>query len=249
MIGAWAEKLNGPGIETEWGYLILLFIFAVLFYLILRSNRQKGKSAVVQLGIIPLLCSAWLQVLYYHALGYSAYNQWYWVGQLILVLLTLSLSLGMLYIFVAKFKYGNLVTWIVVMCAGVTMGTSYWRIVERSMPYNAWSPNDPYMDIVPLLEQNTEPGSIIGMTGGGNTGYFIHDRTILNMDGLINSYPYFLDLQERQAGAYLENIGMDYVLANTSILDQQPYKGQFNEYLEPLDIFYGGKQLLRYRVP
>jgi hypothetical protein len=103
------------------------------------------------------------------------------------------------------------------------------------------------MDIVPLLEEHTEPGSIIGLTGGGNVGYFIQDRTIVNMDGLINSYAYFQALQDRTGGEYLQSIGLDYVLANPVILDQQPYKGQFNEYLEPLKVYYGGKQLMHYR--
>jgi hypothetical protein len=105
------------------------------------------------------------------------------------------------------------------------------------------------MDIVPLLEEHTEPGSMIGMTGGGNVGYFIHDRTIVNMDGLINSYPYFESLKTRQGGAYLQSIGLDYVLANPVILDQQPYKGQFDAYLEPMNVYYGGKQLMHYRAP
>ncbi|HEY3475741.1 MAG TPA: hypothetical protein VGK56_14115, partial [Anaerolineales bacterium] len=78
---------------------------------------------------------------------------------------------------------------------------------------------------------------------------FIHDRTIVNMDGLINSYSYFQALQTRQGGQFLENMGLDYVLANPVILDQQPYKGQFNEYLRPLNIYYGGKQLMHYGTP
>ena len=69
------------------------------------------------------------------------------------------------------------------------------------------------------------------------------------MDGLINSYSYFQALQKEQAGKYLEDMGLDYVLANPTILDQQPYKGQFNEYLEMVDVSYGGKQLMRYRAP
>jgi hypothetical protein len=69
------------------------------------------------------------------------------------------------------------------------------------------------------------------------------------MDGLINSYPYFEALKAGQAGAYLEKIGMDYVLANPTILDQQPYKGQFNEYMDPLNVSYGGKRLMRYGAP
>jgi hypothetical protein len=117
------------------------------------------------------------------------------------------------------------------------------------MQYNVWSPDDPYMDIVPLLEANTEPGSMIGMTGGGNPGYFIHDRTVLNMDGLISSYPYFEALQKKEAAAFLYDIGLDYVLANPYILSQQPYMGQFDKYMAATDIRYGGKQLMRYDEP
>lgn len=117
------------------------------------------------------------------------------------------------------------------------------------MPYHYWSVDTPFIDVGQLLEEYTEPGSLIGITGGGNIGYFIHDRTITNMDGLINSYPYFRALQAGQAGAYLENIGLDYVLANPVILDQQPYKGQFNEYMDHLDIYYGGKELMSYGPP
>jgi hypothetical protein len=43
--------------------------------------------------------------------------------------------------------------------------------------------------------------------------------------------------------------GLDYVLANPTILGQQPYKGQFNAYMIPMDIYYGGKQLMHYGAP
>jgi hypothetical protein len=129
------------------------------------------------------------------------------------------------------------------------MGASFWQKIQTTMPYHYWSPDAPLMDMVPLLEEHTEPGSIIGLTGGGNVGYFLHDRTVLNMDGLINSYDYFQALQTRQGGPYLYNAGLDYVLANPVILGQQPYKGQFNEYLVPTDISYGGKRLMQYRAP
>jgi hypothetical protein len=132
---------------------------------------------------------------------------------------------------------------------GISMGVSFWKNIHASMPYNYWPPNAPFIDVGPLLEEHTEPGSLIGITGGGNIGYFIHDRTITNMDGLINSYAYFQALQAGQAGAYLEEIGLDYVLANPVILDQQPYRGQYNEYLDHLNIYYGGKELMRYGAP
>jgi hypothetical protein len=201
------------------------------------------------MGIVPLLSSAWLQAPYYHAIGYAAYKEWYWVSQLVIIVLASSLIPGLLYKSLHKFRYRQIVAWIFAVYVGLNMGTPYWQSIQDSMPYGYWSPDAPYMDIPPLLEEHTPPGSIIGMTGGGNVGYFIHDRTITNMDGLINSYPYFQALQARQAGAYLERLGLDYVLANPTILDQQPYKGQFNEYMEPLNVSYGGKELMRYGAP
>ncbi|MCI0609478.1 MAG: hypothetical protein L0Z71_10510 [Anaerolineae bacterium] len=249
IIGFWAENLYKMRIIDTWRYLILLTLLALIFYFVLRSNRQKGKRAVTQLAIIPLLSGAWLQVLYYNSSGYASFKEWYWVSQLILIVLSLSLMLGMLYKLLHRFQYAQIAFWILAVYMGISMGAAFWKNIHTSMPYNYWSADAPFIDVGPLLEEHTEPGSLIGITGGGNIGYFIHDRTILNMDGLINSYAYFQALQVGQAGTYLENIGLDYVLANPVILDQQPYKGQYNEYMDHLNIYYGGKQLMRYGAP
>ncbi len=249
IIGAWAEKLYRLRIIDTWRYLGLLALFLLVVFLALRSNRPKGKNAVTQLAIIPLLSSAWLQMLYYNSSGYASFKEWYWVSQLVLIVLTFSLMLGMLYKMISRIRYAHIFAWGLAVYAGLNMGASFWRNIQQSMPYNHWPPDAPYMDIGPLLEEHTEPGSLIGITGGGNVGYFIHDRAITNMDGLINSYPYFQALQSGRAGEYLEKTGLDYVLANPVILDQQPYRGQFNEYMNSLNIFYGGKELMRYGAP
>jgi hypothetical protein len=250
IVGGWAESLYWLlQIQDTWRYLSLLALFAVAFYLILLMNRRKGKIAVTQLSLIPLLSGAWLQVLYYSMLGYAAHKEWYWVTQLVITVLAFSLVLGILYTLIRRVPYRYLAAWGVAAYVGISMGVAFWKDIQATMPYNHWQPGTAYMDIVPLLEEHTEPGSMIGLTGGGNVGYFIHDRTVVNMDGLINSYAYFQALQARQGGEYLQSIGLDYVLANPVILDQQPYKGQFNEYLEPLKIYYGGKQLMHYRAP
>jgi uncharacterized protein (DUF1330 family) len=115
------------------------------------------------------------------------------------------------------------------------------------MTHGEWAEQDPYFDISAFLEEHTEPGSLIGMTGGGNAGYFIRDRTIVNMDGLINSYEYFELLKEKEAGRYLAEGGMDYVLANVQLLDSLPYRGQYHDYIERTGLRYGGKELVRYR--
>lgn len=249
VIGFWAENLYQTRILDIWRYLILLTLLAFVFYFVLRSNRHKGKTAVTQLAIVPLLSGAWLQVLYYNSSGYASFKEWYWISQLILIVLMLSLMLGMFYIFLRRFQFTQIVFWALTVCVGITMGVSFWKNIQESMPYNYWSADAPFIDVGPLLEEHTEPGSLIGITGGGNIGYFIHDRTITNMDGLINSFAYFQALRAEQAGTYLEKIGLDYVLANPVILDQQPYKGQYNEHLDHLNIYYGGKELMRYGAP
>jgi hypothetical protein len=249
VIGFWAENLYRMRIIDTWRYLILLAVLVIIFFLVLRSNRQKGKHAVTQLAIIPLLSAAWLQVLYYNSSGYASFKEWYWISQLVLIVLTLGLMLGMLWQSLRRVQQVQTVSWILAVSMGVYMGLGFWNHIQDSMPYNYWPADAPFIDVGPLLEEHTEPGSLIGITGGGNIGYFIHDRTILNMDGLINSHAYFQALQAGRAGVYLENIGLDYVLANPVILDQQPYRSQFNEYMDHLDIFYGGKELMRYGTP
>ena len=248
IFGRWAENMYRiMKIEDSWRYVVILTVIAILFYLILFINRKRAKTAIVQLSLIPLLSGAWLQVLYYNGLKYAAHKEWYWVSQMVIIVLTVSLVIGMFYALIRRVPYRSAFAWLIAAYVGVSLGTSHWRTIQSAMPYDHWPADTAYMDIVPLLEEHTEPGSIIGLTGGGNVGYFIPDRTIINMDGLINSYTYFQALQTRTGGAYLQSIGLDYVLANPVILDQQPYKGQFNEYLEPLEIYYGGKQLMHYR--
>jgi hypothetical protein len=247
ILGRWAENMYRIlKIEDVWRYVIILIVVAILFYLVLLANRKKGKTAIAQLSLIPLLGGAWLQVLYYNGLRYAAHKEWYWVSQLVIIVLTLSLTGGILYTLLRRAPYRHVFAWLLAAYVGLGMGTSLWQTIKTSMPYNHWEPDTAFMDIIPILEEHTEPGSIIGLTGGGNVGYFIHDRTIVNMDGLINSYSYFEALQARTGGQFLENMGLDYVLANPVILDQQPYKGQFNEYLSPLNVYYGGKQLMHY---
>jgi hypothetical protein len=232
-----------------WRYLVVMILSALLFYALLLINRNKAKSAIARLGIIPLLSGALFQVFYYHMLGHSAYKEWYWIAQLILIVLVVSLMLGMLFTPFRKVRAFRLAVWTLVAACGVYMGLNYWSYFQGNMTHGEWTADAPYFDISSFLEQNTEPGSIIGMTGGGNAGYFIHDRTIVNMDGLINSYTYFQLLKEKQAGKYLADMGMNYVLANISILDSLPYRGQYQLFLEPTGLRYGGKDLSRYHAP
>jgi hypothetical protein len=246
FLGTFAERSFQLGIPDTSRYIILLSVFALLCYLFLFINKQKAKSAAAQLSMVPLFACAWLQVLYYHAFGYSAYKEWYWTSQLVLVVLTLSLLLGLLYQAVRHIRYIQHGLWGFALGFGLFMVLSFWSAIHASMTYGEWDATAPYDGTAAFLEVHTEPGSIIGLTGGGNAGYFVHDRTVINMDGLINSYEYFTRLQERKAGEYLAGQGMDYILANPYILNQLPYKGQYQMYMEAMGSKLGGKELFRY---
>jgi hypothetical protein len=83
---------------------------------------------------------------------------------------------------------------------------------------------------------------LIGMTGGGNVGYLMQGRTIVNMDGLISSYEYFQKLQAGEGADYLYDTGLRYVFANPVLLEANPYRG-FSERLVKL-VEWSGKDLL-----
>jgi len=249
LFGSWAEGLYQTGILDTARYLIILSLFAITFYLILFINKQKAKSAIAQLGIIPLLAGSFMQVLYYHAPGYAAYKEWYWISQLILVMLVVGIMAGMLQHALRKIRYIEIASWGFAFVVGLYLLIPFCSTIRSNMTYGEWKPSDPINDIAAFLEANTEPGSIIGLTGGGNAAYFIRDRAVINMDGLINSRAYFQLLKEQKAGGYLANEGMDYILANSNLLNQLPYKGQFAPYIEWMDVRYGGKDLMRYNTP
>jgi hypothetical protein len=129
--------------------------------------------------------------------------------------------------------------------AWLVCGLMFFRLaslVETSMPHGGTPAGTPMMGAVSFLEGATPPGAIIGMTGGGNVGYLISDRTIVNMDGLINSHDYFLAMKAGKGADFLYEHGMRYVFTSIGLLRLPPYQGQFDGRLIRLEKL-GGKSL------
>ena len=225
-------------------YLVLLLLAGAAWLLILLLNRRKSLHASVLAGLPLLLTASVIQVLSYNATGYSAMKEWYWITQPIFLTLALGLALWVIIRPVQRYPIGKAALSAAAGLFFLWMGWSFSTAIIQRMPYGAHLPGDPYMDSVRFLEENTPPGSVIGMTGGGNVGYYIKDRTIVNMDGLINSPGYFDALKNKQGTSYLEKIGMDYIFANPEILEAVPYKGQF--VVGPVLEHYGGKALMEF---
>ena len=241
LLGKWAGFNN---YENTTRYLVFLAIFVVLLCSLLFINKRRVKIAITHMGIIPLMSASWLQLFYYHVSGYSAYKEWYWVTELVLIVLIISILAEMILDTIKKYAAAQTLLWLVFAGITLTMSSSYWTYIHRIMPYGRTAADVPLNDIAAYLEEHTPPGSIIGMTGGGNAGYFITDRIIINMDGLINSPEYFELLKKREAGPFMADLGMDYVLSNPLLIQQLPYRKQFEPYLRYGNDRYGEKELM-----
>jgi len=226
-------------------FAVVLVIASVAACLILALRRRQTVRAAVQTGMIPLFVGSWLQILAYNIPGYASPKEWYWLTEPVLLVILGALLLNAIFeVGIRKWKMTRVVLWILVSWFAASGAYTYWRDAYFLSPYGLHPRDTPYTDVIPFLESHTEAGAIIGMTGGGNVGYLMPGRTIVNMDGLINSRSYFLALQAGTGADYLYETGMRYVFANPNLLDANPYRGQFSTRLQPV-VDWGGKDLLR----
>lgn len=220
--------------------------------LILLTKPQRSKRAAISMGLPLLFTASLLQLFYYNGQGYAGAKDWYWISQMILFALLGALLYDLITRPIRAIKFpiprerGIGLAWLITSGLVLLYLASFTTVIIRRMPYNTPRAGQPYMEVLPFLETNTEEGALIGMTGGGNVAYFIKNRTIINMDGLINSYEYFLALRAGRADEYLASIGLDYIFSNPDILQRPPYNGQFVDWSEKIAEF-GKKDLLHYQ--
>ena len=245
-IGKWHNQTNwmySIPFKHDLRYGLLLILILLVLVTLLLINRKRAARIANQLFLLPLLAGAGLQIIQYNITGYSALKEWYWVSQMVFIALAGSMLIDIISQPLRRLPILYVSIYLAVIYFGITSGIRFARIIAIQMPYGAKPPDTPYMEVATFVESHTEPGSLIGMTGGGNVGYFIQDRTIVNMDGLINSYPYFQANKSRQGSDYLYNMGLDYIFANPDFLEIQPYRGQYTGRLDIID-YYGGKAIM-----
>jgi hypothetical protein len=250
LVGGWNSRIQMVTIPIDYDlrYFMMLSLLLVGSGLVLFLNRQRSARIVHELALIPLLAGSVLQVIQYNISGYSAPKEWYWVSQMVFMTLAGGLLLDILAQRLLRTPAISVSIYLLVIAWGISSAVYFGRITAAQMPYGARPADTPYMEVAAFVESHTQPGSLVGMTGGGNVGYFIQDRIIVNMDGLINSYPYFQANKERKGSDYLYNMGMDYIFANPDFLEIQPYRGQYTGRLEIIDS-YGGKAIMRFLAP
>ena len=250
MIGHWNSQIQMKTIPINFDlrYVLMLFLLLLGLGLLLFLNRKRSARIVHDLALIPLLGGSFLQIIQYNISAYAAPKEWYWVSEMVFLLLAGCMLLDILTQKLRRIRVAYVAIYLVVILWGINSAYSFARITARQMPYGRTPPGTPYMEVATFVEAHTPPQTLIGMTGGGNVGYFIQDRTIVNMDGLINSYPYFQANKNHQGSDYLYNLGLGYIFANPDFLEIQPYRGQYTDRLDIID-FYGGKAIMRFLPP
>ncbi len=236
--------VRSANVAWQLSYVAALVVVFVAILALLLLRRRRSVRAVLQAGMIPLFVGSWFQSLSYNATGYASIKEWYWLLQPLLLVILAALLLDLLIeLLFKRWLVTRLIMWAAVAWFAYHGASGLWVDTLALYPYGQQGNRPAYPELVTVVLDNTPPGAIIGMTGGGNVGYFLPDRTIVNMDGLINSTAYFAAMRTGAGSDFLYHDGMRYVFANPGILELNPYRGQYTGRLKRL-AEWGGKDVM-----
>jgi hypothetical protein len=212
--------------------ILWIGLAAGLFMLIYRYRKEAGEI-FDRIGLPALAVGCLIHILSYRATGYLQAKYWYWIGEMVLVFLFFGILFGIAYSHAQKRVrakgWGNFTIGIAVIIICLSFGNRLFH----DFPIRGGSAE--LYDIeaeTRFIQRYTQPGDVIGMTGGGLLGYFIPDRTFVNLDGLINSPEYFELMKADQTAGYLKEINMKYVYGeNATLLDSDPFRWMFADTL------------------
>jgi hypothetical protein len=230
--------------------------YALLFGFFLYKQRKRALRAVQEMSILPIFTGAMIHIISYTGTGYVHMRSWYWTGQMMLVTLVFGIFLDALLATLAGWGKGwaehrNLPTaaplaWLArpQRAAAILLGATFvvYGAVDiiKALPLFIDPSNvEAYLGGITQMEEATEPGSIVGSTGGGVIAYFAHDRVIVNLDGLMNTVEYFHMLQAGTASQYLDRIGMQYVYTGATVITGSDPYFQFKDRLQKIKDFTG----------
>ncbi len=182
-------------------YVIGLIGWMILAGTCVLLTIKKQQKSLLQwtdyLAIIPLMTASIFRMLYFYISGYVHMRIWYWTVETFFVFFLISIVVVVGWEFVSKIRITRIV---IRSTAGVIMLATLLLFINNLTITYPWKVNpkltEDYLVIPRMVEDQTEPGSVIGTPGGGSLSYFITDRVIVNLDGLMNSKEYFDGLRK-----------------------------------------------------
>ena len=208
-------------------FLLLTLIFVSIVVAIFKADNHRLMNKFFDLLAPALIIGCLVQIAYYTTIGYQHTRVWYWVGEMFAITILASVLLDGLFTWIenvnVRFRWVSLF----LTCGLIVfIAAGHIRNLQGLAPAHVTKGNETaYLNEVHAVEDLTPKGSYIGMTGGGLTAYFIQDRTVVNLDGLINSAEYFQAMKAGTAKEFLDAIPLNYVYGNQYVVEESdPYK-------------------------
>jgi len=220
--------------------LVIVFIFFIMA--MLKSQEKRPARQFFALLVPALLIGCMVQIAYYNTIGYAHTRTWYWVSEMLAITLLLFVLVDELFYWLEKIN--PKLKWISLLLSClfiINLAYDHFNTFKYFTPMNISKEQESaYLTEVNEVESYTKKGTYIGMTGGGLTAYFIHDRTVVNMDGLINSNAYFAALKNGTATEFLDAIPLSYVYGQSYVVEESdPYKEILHDRLSEIGYIRG----------
>ncbi len=175
--------------------MVGLVILAIVF-----AYRKKIGYTLSGLAIPALFAGCMCQIMSYMGTSYVNTRPWYWVQEMVLLVICGGILFEGILTVLTRLRVPRNVQQTVVVFFSLLLLYNYAIDLVNFVPYYVKPGRERlYLAGVEAVENETPPGSIIGSTGGGVVAYFIKDRTIINLDGLMNSTTYFSLLKKGDA--------------------------------------------------
>lgn len=228
--------------QNYWIVLTILIGLIILgLILLFKAARLDWRERSRRIGLHALLAGSLLQISYYLTTTYPNPRSWYWVGEMLCIILFGAVVLEGISKLFAKWKIPMaailiaefiLMAWLVISNVRYITSLTPWQVAKGN--------EERYLADARGLEELTPPGAIIGMPGGGTVAYFLQDRTIVNLDGLMNSTEYLKALKTDQGTEFLDRIGLTYINASeVMVTGSDPYMRLLNNRLRKIGLIPG----------
>ncbi len=245
------QKIFNPSAEEISTTLYLSVLFVVFILLVFLLSRKNGYLARKSFSLLlpALIIGCFLHFAYYSARGYAHTRYWYWIAESLVLIILGAIFSSRVFEKTRELSGSQVPSSILLMVGLVYILFLHTRFITSLAPQQVSPENAAnYLVSTHELEKYTNEGSLIGMTGGGTTAYFIENRTIVNMDGLINSPEYFQALKTGKANEFLDKLPLDYVYGKPYILlETEPYDKIFEFRLKEIGYIKGGEGFTLYK--
>ena len=226
------QPQNAAILPTVWK---LAGVSAVLLLLIIWLERDFFLHTASRLGLLPFLVGTLIQAAYYKRYGSVPQKAWYWISEMLFLMICFALLLMLLYRLFERLGSN----WIRHAMLGFMLVVMLWQPIKfvyylfGELENGRIQETHDYIDKALFLGETFEPGTVIGIPGSGSWGYFCPEMIIFNMDGLINSYDYLIAIQQGRGADFLAASGVQYVIGNPYIMQEtNPYGPMLEGHLE-----------------